>query len=141
MFVSDNCVLCDDMITGILTNKHIAEKKLILVICKSCKFWFRQDGSVRKPHHRCQFSGFSNMRNALQSRRDYMFIALNVPNLFRSVGAMSNKNVVQISHLRSERDYYTFFYKHIVPTGLNIGQSQSSCLSRSVHKNTNIFLN
>ncbi len=35
-----------------------------------------------------QFSGFSNMRNALQSRRDYMFIALNVLNLFRSVGAI-----------------------------------------------------
>ena len=28
------------------------------------------------------------MRNALQSRRDYMFIALNVLNLFRSVGAI-----------------------------------------------------
>ena len=38
--------------------------------------------------HRRQFSGFSNMRNALQSRRDYMFIALNVLNLFRSVGAI-----------------------------------------------------
>ncbi len=28
------------------------------------------------------------MRNALQSRRDYMFIAPNVLNLFRSVGAI-----------------------------------------------------
>ena len=36
----------------------------------------------------CQLSGFSNMRNALQSRRDYMFIAPNVLNLFRSVGAI-----------------------------------------------------
>ena len=35
-----------------------------------------------------QFSGFSNMRNALQSRRDYMFIVPNVLNLFRSVGAI-----------------------------------------------------
>ena len=39
-------------------------------------------------HHRRQFSDFSNMRNALQSRRDYMFIAPNVLNLFRSVGAI-----------------------------------------------------
>ena len=39
-------------------------------------------------HHRRQFSGFSNMRNALQSRRDYMFIVSNVLNLFRSVRAI-----------------------------------------------------
>ncbi len=35
-----------------------------------------------------QFSGFSNMRNALQSRRDDMFIVSNVLNLFRSVRAI-----------------------------------------------------
>ena len=75
------------------------------------------------------------MRNALQSRRDDMFIVPNVLNLFRSVGAIFVQRFVgQISHLRSERDYYTLFYKHIVPTGLNIGQSQSSCLLRSVYK-------
>ncbi len=41
-----------------------------------------------KPHLMRQFSDWTNMRNALQSRRDYMFIAPNVLNLFRSVGAI-----------------------------------------------------
>ncbi len=50
---------------------------------------FKRAGWVSQAQpHRCQFSGFSNMRNALQSRRDYMFIAPNVLNLFRSVGAI-----------------------------------------------------
>ncbi len=82
------------------------------------------------------------MRNALQSRRDYMFIALNVLNLFRSVGAIwQTKTLDKYRTYGAKETIIPFFYKHIVPTGLNIGQSQSSCLLTSVNKNSYIFLN
>ena len=65
-----------------------------------------------------------------------MFIALNVLNLFRSVGAIcQTKTLYKYRTDGAKVDHYTFFYKHIVPTGLNIGQSQSSCLLRGVYKN------
>ena len=59
-------------------------------------------GAVRKPHHKRQFSDFANMRNALQSRRDYMFIVPNVRNLFRSYGAKETiiRFSINISSLR-----------------------------------------
>ena len=71
-----------------------------------------------------------------------MFIAPNVLNLFRSVGAIcQTKTLDKYRTYGAKETLNTSFYKHIVPMGLNIGQSQSSCLLRSVNKNSDIFLN
>ena len=65
------------------------------------------------------------MRNALQPRRGGMFIE-NVYSLFRSVGAICPTKTLSRYRTYGAKEIENIgFYKHIVPTGLNIGQSQS----------------
>ena len=45
-------------------------------------------GAVRKPHHRRQFRDIRNVLNALQSRRDDMFIAADTPSALSPVGTI-----------------------------------------------------
>ena len=62
-----------------------------------------------------------------------MFIALNVLNLFRSVRAIcQNKNVIEISHGRSEKRPLYVFLKHIVAT-------KYKTVSRGVCPNADFF--
>ena len=63
----------------------------------------------------------------LQSRRDDMFMLLS--------------NVTHFVPTGLKRGCSILIYKHIVPTGLNMGQYQSQCLLRVILTDAVVFLN
>ncbi len=63
---------------------------------------------------------FSKHGNLLQSRRDDMFIELCSTHLFSPVGTICVPNDIFSTYrpYGTKRAFISFFYKHIVPTGL-----------------------